>query len=106
MEAPRLLVRTAAWLDVYAICALIFVAACGRERVPDALRALSDATYPIYLLHMFFVLTAADLFPLAPRRFDALPVLAIWAAGVLGSLSVVAALKAALGERSKDWIGA
>lgn len=106
LEEPRLLVRTAAWLDVYAICALVFVAACGRERVPGALRALSDATYPIYLLHMFFVATAADLFPLPPRHFAALPVLATWAAGILGSLSVTAALKALLGERSKDWIGA
>jgi surface polysaccharide O-acyltransferase-like enzyme len=106
LEAPRLLVRTAAWLDVYAICALIFTAACGRERVPAAMRYLSDTTYPIYLLHMFFVLAAADLFPPPPRHIALLPVVVPWAAGVLGSMSVVAALQAALGGRSRDWIGA
>jgi surface polysaccharide O-acyltransferase-like enzyme len=102
----RLIVRTAAWLNIYAICALIFVAACGSERVPTALRTLSDASYPIYLLHMFFVLTAVELFPLPPRSFALLPVLLTWAAGILGSISIIGALKAMLGNRSKDWIGA
>jgi len=106
LSEPRLLVRTAAWLNIYAICALIFVAACGSERVPKPMRALSDASYPIYLLHMFFVLTAVGLFPLPPRSFALLPVLFTWAAGVLGSISIIAALKAMLGNRSKDWIGA
>jgi len=106
LDGPRLLVRTAAWLNVYAICATIFVAACVRGRVPAALRALSDTTYPIYLIHMFFVLAASELFPPPAHSFAPLPVLLIWAAGVLGSLSLIAAGRAALGERSKDWIGA
>ncbi len=106
LAEPRLLVRTAAWLNIYAICALIFVTACGSERVPNALRALSDASYPIYLLHMFFVLAAIGLFPLPARSFAPLPVLLTWAAGILGSISIIAALKVALGDRSKDWIGA
>jgi surface polysaccharide O-acyltransferase-like enzyme len=106
LEGPRLLVRTAAWLDVYAICALIFTAVCGEERVPPAMRYLSDTTYPIYLLHMFFVLVAADLFPPPPRQTALLPVVVPWATGVLGSISIIAALQAALGKRSRDWIGA
>jgi surface polysaccharide O-acyltransferase-like enzyme len=106
LEGPRLLVRTAAWLDVYAICGLIFAATCGKERIPAAMRALSDTTYPIYLLHMFFVLVASDLFPPRPRHTTLLPIVVPWAAGVLGSISVIAALQAALGKRSRDWIGA
>jgi surface polysaccharide O-acyltransferase-like enzyme len=106
LSGPRLLVRTAAWLDVYAICALIFAATCGKERVGPAMRYLSDTTYPIYLLHMFFVLAALDLFPPQPRHLALLPVVAPWVAGLLGSISVIAALQAALGRRSKDWIGA
>jgi surface polysaccharide O-acyltransferase-like enzyme len=106
LEGPRLLVRTAAWLNVYAICALIFAATCGKERVPPVMRYLSDTTYPIYLLHMFFVLAASDLFPPRPRHATLLPIAVPWVAGVLGSLSVIAALQAVLGKRSKDWIGA
>jgi surface polysaccharide O-acyltransferase-like enzyme len=106
LEGPRLIVRTAAWLDVYAICGLIFAATCGRDRVPAAMRSLSDMTYPIYLLHMFFVLVASDLFPPRPRHATLLPIVVPWAAGVLGSVSLIAALQAVLGKRSKDWIGA
>jgi surface polysaccharide O-acyltransferase-like enzyme len=106
LPGPRLLVRTAAWLDVYAICGLIFVATCGRERLPAVMRSLSDMTYPIYLLHMFFVLAASDLFPPRPGHATLLPIVVPWAAGVLGSVSLIAALQAALGKRSKDWIGA
>jgi surface polysaccharide O-acyltransferase-like enzyme len=106
LEGPRLLVRTATWLDIYAICGLIFVSTCGRERIPAAMRSLSDMTYPIYLLHMFFVLVASDLFPPRPRHATLLPIVVPWAAGVLGSVSLIAALQAALGKRSKDWIGA
>jgi surface polysaccharide O-acyltransferase-like enzyme len=106
LEGPRLLVRTAAWLDICAICGLIFAATCGKERVPAAMRTLSDMTYPIYLLHMFFVLAASDLFPPRPRHATVLPILVPWAAGLLGSVSLIAALQAALGKRSRDWIGA
>jgi surface polysaccharide O-acyltransferase-like enzyme len=106
LAGPRLLVRTAAWLDVYAICALIFTLFCGRQQVAPAMRYLSDTTYPIYLLHMFFVLVALDLFPPAPRHASLLPILVPWVAGVLGSISVIGALQAALGKRSRDWIGA
>jgi surface polysaccharide O-acyltransferase-like enzyme len=106
LEGPRLLVRTAAWLNIYAICGLIFTAACGKERIPGVMRTLSDTTYPIYLLHMFFVLVASDLFPPRPHHATLLPILVPWAAGLLGSISVVAALRAALGKRSRDWIGA
>jgi surface polysaccharide O-acyltransferase-like enzyme len=106
LTEPRLLVRTAAWLNIYAICALIFITACGCERVPSPLRALSDASYPIYLLHIFFVLAAAEMFSLPARSFAPLPTMLTWAAGVLGSISIIAALKLMLGDRSKDWIGA
>jgi len=106
LEGPRLLVRTAAWLDVYAICGLIFAATCGKERIPAVMRSLSDSTYAIYLLHMFFVVAAQDLFPPRPRHATLLAIGVPWVAGVLGSASVIAGLRAVLGKRSRDWIGA
>jgi surface polysaccharide O-acyltransferase-like enzyme len=106
LEGPRLLVRTTTWLGVYAICALVFTATCGKDRVPTALRYLSDTSYPIYLLHFFFVLAATDLVPPPAFRTAFLPIAFPWVAGLLGSISIIAALKAALGARSRDWIGA
>ena len=106
LDGPRVFVRTATWLDVYVICALIFTAACGKARVAPPLRYLSNTSYPIYLLHFFFVLVATDLVPPPPFRTAFLPIVFPWVAGLLGSISIIAALKAVLGERSRDWIGA
>lgn len=106
LDASRLFLRTATWLDVYAICALIFTATCGKAAVSPPLRTLSDTSYPIYLLHFFFVLAATDLVPPPPFRTAFLPIVFPWVAGLLGSISIIAALKALLGKRSRDWIGA
>lgn len=104
VAGPRLLVRSAAWLDVWAILALIFTLACSARRSPTALRWLSDATYAVYLLHLFF-LYAVQLH-LPPERGDAASILLPWAAGLAGSLGVVAGLQHLLGRRSRDLIGA
>jgi len=106
LEGPRLLVRTAAWLDIYVICGLIFSTWCGSERFPRPLRYLSETSYPIYLLHLFFVYPVALQFPPTPFRLTVLPIVVPWAAGVLGSIAVIATLRALLGARSRDWIGA
>jgi surface polysaccharide O-acyltransferase-like enzyme len=105
-HAPRLLVRSAAWLDVYAIGALIFAASLGRAHGRPVLRLLSDATYAIYLFHLFFVLEVKRLLPAPPGELDALVVLLPWAAGVAGPVLLVAGARAVLGDRSRDWIGA
>jgi surface polysaccharide O-acyltransferase-like enzyme len=106
LDGPRIFVRTTTWLNVYAICALIFTATCGKDRVAPPLRYLSDTSYPIYLLHFFFVLVATDLVPPPPFRTAFFPIVFPWVTGLLGSISIIAALKAVLGERSRDWIGA
>jgi len=105
-EGPRLLVRTAAWLDVYVICSFIFCAFGGRERISRPLRYLSENSYPIYLFHLFFVYTLARQFPPTPFQLSLLPIALPWAAGVLGSIAFIAAMRALLGTRSRDWIGA
>jgi len=103
---PLIAVRTAVWVEVYAVCALIFTATAGGERVPPAVRYLSDTSYAIYLIHLLFVRGVGALVPPTVGRMEWLPTLLPWACGLLGSIAVIAALQAALGRHSRTWIGA
>jgi peptidoglycan/LPS O-acetylase OafA/YrhL len=105
-EWPRTLVRSAMWLDVYAILALLAVAASGVAALPRPLRALSDATYAIYLYHVFFVLAVQRLVPGPPDEAAWGAIGLPWLAGLAGSLAVVWLGQRLLGARSRDWLGA
>jgi surface polysaccharide O-acyltransferase-like enzyme len=105
-ELPQLLVRSAAWLDVWAILGLLFVGASRVRTSPAALRALSDASYAIYLFHLFFVYGVRSLVPPAPDTLAPLPLLLPWAAGLAGPLLLVRAARIALGPRARDFTGA
>ena len=104
LSAPLLWVRSAAWADVWAILALLFALSCGARRRPAALRWVSDASYGVYLLHLFFLYAVQLVFP--PGSGVALSILLPWAAGLGGSLALIAVLQRLLGPRSRDWIGA
>ena len=104
--ASLLVVRTAAWLDVYAILALIAVATHGLPRSPAWLRFLSDATYAIYLFHLFFLMPVRDHLALPEGHAELGPIALPWLAGLLGSLLLVVAARALLGRSSRNWIGA
>ncbi len=99
-------VRTAKWLNIHAILALIFVATCGRRSAPAPLAILADATFAIYLLHLFFVYAAERLVQPAVDEFDVLIVAGYWSAGLFGALGIVALARWLLGPRSRDIIGA
>jgi fucose 4-O-acetylase-like acetyltransferase len=97
--------RLAAWLGVYATLTAIYATSAGRPAVPPGFRALSDATYAIYLLHLFFVIPLREalgpsLVPEVARS------LAVWAGGLLGSLAAIALLRRLLGERARLLVGA
>ena len=101
---PRVAARTASWLAVYAILAWIGVAAGFLGRSPRWLRAVSDATYAVYLYHLFFLYAAQEAFGAHPRAAGS--VLLPFAAGLLGSLAFVALGRRLLGARARDWLGA
>lgn len=103
---PFLLVRSAAWLEVYAILGLVIALTTARTSSPPALRWLADATYAIYLLHLFFVYPLQRLFPPPPLQAAWLPILVPWLGALAGSIALVALLQRLLGKRSKDLIGA
>jgi surface polysaccharide O-acyltransferase-like enzyme len=100
---PRTAARTASWLDVYAILALV-AAAAGFFARSRGLRALSDATYAVYLYHLFFLYAAQEALGALARGPGA--VLLPFAAGLLGSLALVALARRILGPRARDWLGA
>lgn len=102
---PPHLARSAGWLDVYAILGLIGAAA-GRLASPHWLRALSDATYAVYLYHLFFVYAAQALLARAVAHGAPGTILVPWAAGLVGSLALVALGRRWLGPRARDWLGA
>ena len=91
---------------MYAILAALFAATCNRSRSPAPVRYLSDATYAIYLLHLFFVYSVARYLHMAPGRADPVVTGTLFGAGLMGSLAVVAATRRLLGSRSRDLIGA
>ncbi len=98
--------ETLSWLEIWAIVSLIFVWTCGRAPAPRPVRALSDATYAIYLFHLFFLLPTQFFFPAPPGAMALIPILWPWLAGMLGSLAVIVLGRLLLGRRSRDWIGA
>jgi surface polysaccharide O-acyltransferase-like enzyme len=103
---PRTLVRTAMWLDVYAVLAFVALAASAVTALPGWLRWLSDATYAIYLYHVFFVLAVQRWLPPQPGEVVWGAILLPWLAGLAGGVAVVALGRALLGARSRDWLGA
>jgi surface polysaccharide O-acyltransferase-like enzyme len=99
-------VRAAMWLNIHATIAFIFVSTCGRRSIPAIVGTLSDASFAIYLLHLFFIYTAERLVQPAVNEFDVLVIAGYWSAGLFGSLAVIAVARRLLGSRSRDVIGA
>jgi len=104
--APHEVVQLTAWVGVWAILTLLFAATCDGAPGAPWLRWVSDSTYSIYLFHLFFLAPTRKLVPAAPGEVDALALLAPFAAGLAGSLLLVAVGQRLLGERSRTLLGA
>jgi len=98
--------RSVPWLGIWAVLLGLLALSLGQPSCSRALRALSDATYPIYLYHVFFVDLVRRVVVPAPGVFDPLAILAPWSAGLLGSFGVLWLGRRVLGERSRLWLGA
>ncbi|MFQ5418065.1 MAG: acyltransferase, partial [Myxococcota bacterium] len=98
--------RVAMWLEIHAVLGLLFAATCGLPRAPGPIRAIADATYAIYLFHLFFIYAVEDFMRPATNRFDGAFISAAWFGGLIGSLLLIRLARFALGSRSRDVIGA
>jgi surface polysaccharide O-acyltransferase-like enzyme len=103
---PLFQAQTLSWLGIYATLALLLAASFGRRGGDGNLKQLSEGSYAIYLFHLLFVLPARDLTVPAPGQLEPLAVLAPWAAGIGGSLLLIALARRVLGDRSRSVIGA
>jgi fucose 4-O-acetylase-like acetyltransferase len=102
-----------AWLCTYAmICSIVVFATKPRWRRPT-LEWLSNATYPIYLYHYYFIWMAMEALPAwvptEPLRGGGgvgVFLLSRWAAGMAGSLGLIAVARWCAQSRSRKWLGA
>ena len=74
--------------------------------MPSWLRFASDATYAIYLFHLFFLIPAQRMFLPPPGALAWDAILLPWAIGLMGPLALIAAGRAVLGNRSRGLLGA
>ena len=86
--------------------ACTWLAGAGADASPPWLAWVSDATYAIFLYHLFFVLPLAQALPLPPREVALVPLLAPWVAGCAAPMLLVLAARALLGDRSRLVLGA
>ena len=99
----------ARWVAIYLSIALIFFSSVGRTKTPVAILWLSDASYSIYLSHIFFVNALLNL------RAGALPSNALtriarfaldWVGAMAGSVGILAFSRWLLGKnRTRTWLG-
>lgn len=105
MGLPEFADRTCEWLYVNLVIGLIFTVDRLGRAAPLA-RVLSDSTYAVFLVHLFFIYGLAQLRPLVPDVFDWVGIGLYWAGGLFGSLALVALARRALGDRSRLILGA
>jgi surface polysaccharide O-acyltransferase-like enzyme len=103
----------AAWLHTYVIlCSIVVFAGRPQWRSP-ILEWLSNATYPIYLYDLYFIWLATEMLSIwvpaaAHPGGGGIGAFLIcrWAAGMAGSLALIAVARWCAGSRSRQWIGA
>jgi surface polysaccharide O-acyltransferase-like enzyme len=103
----RLLQGLAGWLNIFVVMALLVAFSLSLRESPPALRFASDATYTVYLYHLFFLYTVMQALPSVGSVAGRLALeLAGWGAGLVGSGLLVAASRRVLGARARVWFGA
>mmetsp|Transcript_86573 Transcript_86573/g.279474 ORF Transcript_86573/g.279474 Transcript_86573/m.279474 type:complete len:327 (-) Transcript_86573:102-1082(-) len=93
------------WAMTYATLALLLVSVLDRPTAPWAVIWLSNASYPLYLSHYFFM---APVFAGWPQSgsFDAARIVVAWAAGLGGGVTFVVLSRHAMGEKlARKWLG-
>jgi fucose 4-O-acetylase-like acetyltransferase len=105
-HAPRLWIRSAAWLLTYAVLAWVYIGASGWQRTPRGVLWLSEASYAIYLFHPFVgAALARHTLRLSPAA-RGLAVGMQWIGSLAGSALLVTAARRVLGARSRGAVGA
>ena len=102
-------VSATAWLMILTSLGFGFVVSAEREFSPPLmrwLRWLRDASYPVYLFHLFFLTVAAQEIRMASRVFEPEKLFALWLGGMVGPIVIVSMGRKLLGPRSRILLGA
>lgn len=102
----KMVSATVTWLNIYAVLTLVFVSSCGRFTSSAVVRNLSDATYSIYLFHLFFIEVAHNYFKSPRNELDLVALFLTWGTALAGSISIVIVARFFLGTKSRDAVGA
>jgi surface polysaccharide O-acyltransferase-like enzyme len=94
-----------AWIDVYVVILLLFVAATRLRDTPEVVRKLSDASYAVYLYHLLVIYAVWNPDRGAPAAFGAAAAVASWALGIGVPMAGAMVLRRVLGERARVWFG-
>jgi fucose 4-O-acetylase-like acetyltransferase len=105
---PQVGVSATAWLMILTSLGFGFVLSAEREFPPSLMRPLrwlSDASYPVYLFHLFFLTVAAQEIRMASRVFEPEKLFALWLCGMVGPIVIVSMGRKLLGPRSRILLG-
>ena len=106
LDVPGIVAETSSWLQIPTIIGLIMALFCGRETLPGVVRRASEATFAIYLFHIFFLVWVQPFVPHARGFLDPGVVLAQFAAGLLGPPILIALGHLVLKRHSRLILGA
>lgn len=95
-----------AWAGVWVLLALVTLATVGRTTRSPVVRWLSDASYAIYLFHLFGLQIVRAAMPMPPGAADAASIVTAWAVGIAGALLVVGAARSVHPQRAREIVGA
>ena len=97
------------WVEIYLSIALIFIATAGRTQSSRVIRWLSDASYSIYLSHLFFLHALLSLGSVAGSSAMGARMIRIfmdWSGAMAGSTGLLALSRLLLGpRRTRFWFG-
>lgn len=105
-SSHRIQVRGSAWIGIWAVLASVWLASMRASGSPAWLARVSDATYAIFLYHLFFVLPLRQALPLPPEAVALVPLLVPWIVGLVVPAALAMLARRLLGERSRLVFGA
>ena len=108
-DRPPAVLQALDWLAIWTTLGAMFFWVCGRRGpAPGGVvtRTLSDATYPMYLAHLFFLGPLRSWMAPASGVFEPAAIFVPWAASLVLSLALVYLGRAVLGRYSRTWLGA
>jgi peptidoglycan/LPS O-acetylase OafA/YrhL len=105
-DVHMIFAQTSSWLQIVAIILLVAALSCGRESVPWIVQQVSEATFAIYLFHIFFLVWAQPFLPHAKGFLDPFVVAAQFAAGLLDAIVLITLGRIVFGRHSRTILGA